>query len=111
MYWIAIALVLAAPRPAAQVPESAPPVLGIEAADRCAAARAVAEMPPCLDAASCRAVDAWSDLVAPPGPRLAPGPAGPRVAADPAGPRFGPDPPAVPRPIGRLPGVCLAGPR
>ena len=114
MYWIALALVLSAPHVYLEVPGSGVAQLRGDATDRCAAARAIAEMPPCLDPASCQAVDAWVDLVGPPSPQLAPGPPGARVAPDAVGLRVGPDAPGappVPHPAGRLPWVCLAGRR
>lgn len=111
MYWIALALVLSAPHVYLEVPGSVLAQLRSDATDRCAAARAIAEMPPCLDPASCQAVDAWADLVGPPSSQLAPGAAGPSLGTGPLRPRIAPGAPPVPHPPGRLPWVCLAGQR
>ena len=95
MSWIALAIVLSTTLAFASAPEPARAPAPADPADWCEAARAVAELPPCLDPATCQAVGAWERLVAPPGARLAPGAPS------------GPPPPAGSRPA-RL---CLADPR
>lgn len=102
MTWIATALALstalALASPPEPTPEPTPAPATLDGDIGCAAARAVAEMPACLDRESCGAVEAWEELVAPPGLRHAPGPP----------PAPGPTPSTLPKPAGWAVSTCPA---